>query len=198
MSPGRYLFLVSCLYDLVLLCTIMPLIPEIFRLDGRDDIPETQEDPVTEDEHLDELDGQDPWLEALERQAASNQIQEPLQSGDASAVTQASFCRPAKNQLLDDLGVILDMPQSTATFAKLEATVPVCGVNGRLTISVLDFCKRVATDSSRWKQLQDSVDWSDPPPQLVFMAQAVFIAQHLETLLCLMQLQCGFATGAAW
>ena len=53
----------------------MPLIPEIFRLDGRDDIPETQEDPVTEDEHLDELDGQDPWLEALERQAASNQIQ---------------------------------------------------------------------------------------------------------------------------
>ena len=96
--------------------------------------------------------------------------------GAGAGVLEANIPLLASNQLLDDLGVILDMPQSTATFAKLGATVPVCGVNGRLTISVLDFCKRVATHSSRWKQLQDSVDWSDPPPLLVFMAQAVFIA----------------------
>ena len=79
----------------------------------------------------------------------------------------------APNQLLDELGMVLDMPQSSATFTKLGVTVPVPRKNGHLTISVVEFSKQVLSDSARWKQLQDACDWDNPPPELVFLAQAL-------------------------
>ena len=69
--------------------------------------------------------------------------------------------------------MVLDMPRSSATFTKLGVTVPVLRQNGHLTIPVVEFSKHVPSDSTRWKQLQDAVDWDNPPLELVFLAQAV-------------------------
>ena len=56
---------------------IMPRIPEIFRLDGADETPDDRVDlDALDPEGLPEPQGgDDPWLEALQRQAASNAIQ---------------------------------------------------------------------------------------------------------------------------
>ena len=56
----------------------MPRIPEIFRLDGQDDRPDGWADQTLDGGHEqipEATDGPDPWLEALEREAAANQIQ---------------------------------------------------------------------------------------------------------------------------
>ena len=90
-----------------------------------------------------------------------------------AGVLDANIPLLASNKLLDELGMVLDMPRSSATFTRLGVTVPVLCKNGHLTISVVEFSKHVPSDSSRWKQLQDAVDWDNPPPELVFLAQAV-------------------------
>ena len=109
---------------------------------------------------------------------AKHRLYMPAGVGEADLVIGASVLEAnipllASNQLLDELGMVLDMPRSSATFTKLGVTVPVLRENGHLTISVVEFSKHVPSDSSRWKQLQDAVDWDNPPPELVFLAQAV-------------------------
>ena len=90
-----------------------------------------------------------------------------------AGVLEANIPLLASNQLLDQLGLVLDMPKSSATFTKLGVTVPVQRNNGHLTVSVVEFSKHVPSDSARWQKLQDAVDWDSPPPELVFLAQAV-------------------------
>ena len=90
-----------------------------------------------------------------------------------AGVLEANIPMLASNQLLDQLGLVLDMPRSSATFTKLGVTVPVQRNNGHLTVSVVEFSKHIPSDSARWQQLQDAVDWDSPPPELVFLAQAV-------------------------
>ena len=90
-----------------------------------------------------------------------------------AGVLEANIPLLASNQLLDELGLVLDMPRSTATFTKLGVTVPVLRKNGHLIVSVVEFSKHVPSDSARWKQLQEAVDWDNPPPELVFLAQAI-------------------------
>ena len=79
----------------------------------------------------------------------------------------------ASNVLLENLGMVLDMPRSSATFATLGVTVPVFRVNGHLAISVVQFSTTDASEGTSWKALQESVDWSDPPPELVLLARDV-------------------------
>ena len=100
---------------------------------------------------------------------AKHRLYMPAGVGEAdlvigAGVLEANIPLLASNQLLDELGM---------AFTKLGVTVPVLRKNGHLTISVVKFSKHVPADSSRWKQLQDAVDWGNPPPELVFMAQAV-------------------------
>ena len=109
---------------------------------------------------------------------AKHRLYMPAGIGEAdlvigAGVLEANIPLLASNQLLDELGFVLDMPRSSATFTKLGVTVPVLRKNGHLTISVVELSKHVPSDSTRWKQLQDAVDWLNPPPELVFLAQAV-------------------------
>ena len=55
----------------------MPRIPEIFRLDGQNDVPDDSGDPDQggEADLPEDHDGDDPWLRALEREAVSHVIQ---------------------------------------------------------------------------------------------------------------------------
>ena len=69
----------------------------------------------------------------------------------------------ASNKLLDMLGLVLDLPQSTAAFRALCVTVPVHRMSGHLPVCITDF----SGDLKKWQILQRSVDWSDPPPELV-------------------------------
>ena len=74
-------------------------------------------------------------------------------------VLEANIPLLASNVLLENLGMVLDMPRSSATFATLGVTVPVFRVNGHLAISVVQFSTTDASDSTSWKALQESVDW---------------------------------------
>ncbi|CAE7750496.1 RE2 [Symbiodinium sp. CCMP2592] len=73
----------------------------------------------------------------------------------------------ASNGLLDDLGMILDLPNSLVTFATLSVTVPLLRVGGHLTVRISDFCPQQLT----WQALQESVDWENPPPELVVQGE---------------------------
>ena len=73
----------------------------------------------------------------------------------------------ASNSLLDQLGMVLDMPNNTVTFATLSTTVPLLRVGGHLTVCISEFSGSKQT----WKSLQQSVDWNDPPPELVVQGE---------------------------
>ena len=64
--------------------------------------------------------------------------------------------------------MILDLPQHLVTFSKLQVTVSLCRVGGHLAVCIDQF-----SGQADWKSLQQSIDWNDPPPELVFQAQAV-------------------------
>ncbi|CAE7223119.1 LZTR1 [Symbiodinium necroappetens] len=62
----------------------------------------------------------------------------------AAGTLDAKIPLLASNRLLDALGMVLDMPNSSMTFTNL-----------------------CVTGSPSWRALQDGVDWNDPPPELV-------------------------------
>ena len=73
----------------------------------------------------------------------------------------------ASNSLLDQLGMVLDMPNNRVTFAALSTTVPLLRVGGHLTVRISEFSGSRHT----WNDMQHGVDWSNPPPELVVQGE---------------------------
>ncbi|CAE7284877.1 GIP, partial [Symbiodinium necroappetens] len=68
----------------------------------------------------------------------------------------------ASNKLLDQLGMILDLPRNRVCFEKLSVTVPLLRIGGHLTVCITDFSNHVT-----WQQLQETVNWESAPAELV-------------------------------
>ncbi|CAE7938955.1 GIP [Symbiodinium necroappetens] len=66
------------------------------------------------------------------------------------------------NKLLDQLGMILDLPRNRVCFEKLSVTVPLLRIGGHLTVCITDFSNHVT-----WQQLQETVNWESAPAELV-------------------------------
>ena len=84
----------------------------------------------------------------------------------AAGTLDAKIPLLASNRLLDALGMVLDMPNSSVTFTSLCVTVPLLRVRGHLVVNIVQFSE-CSQGSHSWRALQDSVDWNDPPPELV-------------------------------
>ena len=79
-----------------------------------------------------------------------------------AGVVDAKVPLLASNKLLDQLGMILDLPRDLVSFEKLSVTVPLHRVSGHLAVCITDFNARPT-----WKELQQRVNWDAPPAELV-------------------------------
>ena len=101
-----------------------------------------------------------------------------------AGVLDANIPLLGSNELLDRLGLVLDLPNKQAYFKYIDAAVPVEKLNGHLTVRVAD----LALDAKHglcWKRLQESVDWNDPLPELIAGAAARALKLLPARLLCL-------------
>ena len=77
-------------------------------------------------------------------------------------VVSAKIPLLASNRLLDQLGMILDLPRNLVHFEGLHVTVPLLRIGGHLAVCITDFSEHVS-----WQQLQNTVNWDHPPAELV-------------------------------
>ncbi|CAE7665208.1 GIP [Symbiodinium sp. CCMP2592] len=66
----------------------------------------------------------------------------------------------ASNRLLDQLGMVLDLPRDLVCF-ETSVTVPLYRISGHLAVRITDF-----SQSPSWRQLQEAVNWESPPAEL--------------------------------
>ncbi|CAE7350990.1 GIP [Symbiodinium sp. KB8] len=79
-----------------------------------------------------------------------------------AGVVEAKVPLLASNKLLDQLGMVLDLPRNQVHFEKLRVSVPLRRIGGHLTVCITDF-----STHATWDRLQAAVNWKDPPAELV-------------------------------